>query len=43
MRCAVGWVARGKVGLRLTDSGRQGLQDDLSARVGHRSALRRGR
>jgi hypothetical protein len=38
-----GWVAGGKAGLRLTDSGRQALLDDRMARMGHRSGLRRGR
>jgi hypothetical protein len=38
-----GWVTSGKAGLRLTDAGRTALQDDLSARMGHRSGLRRRR
>jgi hypothetical protein len=31
------------VALRLTDTGRTALLDDLSARMGHRSGLRRRR
>jgi hypothetical protein len=35
-----GWITTGKVRLRLTDVGREALQDDLSARMGHRSGSR---
>jgi hypothetical protein len=36
-------ITSGKAVLRLTDAGRQVLLDDLSARMGHCSGLRRGR
>jgi hypothetical protein len=38
-----GWIASGKAGLWVTDAGRQALLDDLSARMGHRSARTGGR
>jgi hypothetical protein len=34
-----GWVTVGKEGPRLTDAGREALQNDLAAQVHHRSGL----